>query len=189
MKHRLILSYEELKRLERVMLRKGGSMPMREVTRSYGIPLWIVDRAVQGGWVKTYFRKPPGRGRPSRIGEFRDSSFANLPLRRKEIEPGFSGRHRRFALECVYTAVERGSVRFGIPAIVDVYQNLYQCRSREGARASASRLMKRRDVQAMRQWYFAKLNREVWKDETMPDTISGIRKRLQEVGSERADWF
>ena len=186
---RNILASEDLKRLERVMLRKGGAMPMREVTRCYGIPRWIIDGAVQGGWVTTYFRKPPGRGRPSRIGEFRELTFANLPPRRIEIEPGFSMRHWSFAMRSAYTAVERGSVRFGIPAIVDVYQSVYRCKSREGARASASRLMKRRDVQAMRQWYFAKLNREVWKDETMPDTISGIRKRLRETGSRRANWF
>jgi hypothetical protein len=41
-------------------------------------------------------------------------------------------------------------------------------------------------AQAARAWYYAVMNREVPKDESMPRTVSGIRARLVEAGSHYA---
>jgi hypothetical protein len=56
--------------------------------------------------------------------------------------------------------------------------DLGNARSRAGARASTSRLMKRRDVRAAIQWFYAQASSEIPRDEPMP-------KPLQKFGQ---DW-
>jgi hypothetical protein len=74
-----------------------------------------------------------------------------------------------------------------LPGFVEAYLWTYgNARSRAGARASTSRLMKRRDVRAAMQWFYAQLSHEIPADELMPDTVSRIRNRLAELGNWRA---
>jgi hypothetical protein len=56
---------------------------------------------------------------------------------------------------------------------------------RHAAYACASRLLKRPDVQAARQWYYAQSNGEIPRL-PMPPTMSGILEVLQAFGSGRA---
>ena len=56
-------------------------------------------------------------------------------------------------------------------------------RRRAVATAATAQLMRRRDVQAARAWYYAKLAHEIPRDEPMPRTVLGLRARLTEVGS------
>jgi hypothetical protein len=101
-----------------------------------------------------------------------------------------SYRHEAFARVSVFEAIPGGDRRFlNIPPVFRAYLRTYgNARSEAGARASASRLMKRRDVQAARQWFHAVLCREVPQGEPMPRTLVGIYARLRQLGSPRADY-
>lgn len=57
---------------------------------------------------------------------------------------------------------------------------------RATARASASRLMRHPHVRAAMQWFYARLSREIPREEPMPNTASGIWVRLAELGCWRA---
>lgn len=113
-------------------------------------------------------------------------SFANS---RHQPRPIISYRHEDFAWSSVFEATPGGSrYLVNIPPIYQAYLKAYRhtARSVAGARASASRLMKRPDVQAARQWFYARFCREI-PSEPMPRTVAGIYKRLREAGSRRAD--
>jgi hypothetical protein len=69
----------------------------------------------------------------------------------------------------------------GIPPIVSAYMAVYSPRSRQGASASASRLLRRPDVQAARQWFYAMIRGEIPTHERMPETASGIWERLRSL--------
>ena len=59
-----------------------------------------------------------------------------------------------------------------LPGFVEAYLWTYDnARSRAGARASNSRLMKRRDVRAAMQWFYAQVARDIPRDEPMTMTV------------------
>lgn len=94
-------------------------------------------------------------------------------------------RHELFAMRSVLQACRRGSrFIFYTPPLVWAYKQVYaSARSRAGARASTSRLLKREDVRAVRRWYYAKVNGEIPRGEDMPRTPRLIDQRLREAGS------
>lgn len=151
----LILCRERLDRIARILKRRGGAVTIRDLWRSYGIRDWEVQQAVELGWLKITIRKPRV-GRPSQLVEFCGLINAKFPSPRRSLEKEISGRHWLFALRSVTQAVKYGSsfCGFGIPGIVSAYANTYKPRSWNGAYASASRLLKRRDVRAARQWFY-----------------------------------
>lgn len=184
-----LLCFERWERIERVLDRLGGKAAIRELRRSYGIRAWEVEQSAELGWLTITTHKPRA-GRPSRIVEFRDYSNASvprLPEWRCMIEKEISTRHQIFALQSV-ACVKHGMSGFGIsvPGIVSAYVSVYRPRSRRGAHASTSRLLRHPDVRAARQWFYAQVNLEISLDEMMPQTASGIWQRLREVGSWRA---
>ncbi len=183
------LCHERWERIERVLDRLGGKAAIRELKRSYGIRAWEVEQSAELGWLTITTHKPRV-GRPSRIVEFRDYSNASvprLPEWRCMIEKEISTRHAVFAIECA-GCIPRGSRLFGIgcPPLVEAYVRVYRPRSRRGARASVSRLLRHPHVRALRQWHFAVINQEISLYEATPRTASGIWQRLREVGSWRA---
>lgn len=185
----VILCQERWQRIENVLDRLGGKAAIRNLERSYGIRPWEVEQSAELGWL-TISTQKPRVGRPSRIAEIRDYSNASVPALPKwrcMIERTISIRHHAFAIECM-DCIPRGSRIFGIgcPPLVEAYMRVYRPRSRRGARASVSRLLRHPDVRAMRQWHFAQINHEISIYETMPDTASGIWQRLREAGSSRA---
>jgi hypothetical protein len=184
-----ILCHERWERIEKVLGNLGGKAAIRELERSYGIRGWEVEQSAELGWLTITAHKPRV-GRPSRIVEFRDYSNASVPALppfRDMIEKEISTRHSLFALECA-GCIRRGSRLFGMgcPPLVEAYVRVYRPRSRRGARASVSRLLRHPDVRALRQWHFAVINQEISLCEATPRTASGIWQRLREVGSWRA---
>ena len=184
-----ILCFERWERIERVLDQLGGKAAIRELQRSYAIRAWEVEQSAELGWLTITTHKPRV-GRPSQIVEFRDYSNASLPAlppSRCMIEKEISTRHAVFAIECA-GCIRRGSrlLGMGCPPLVEAYVRVYRPRSRRGARASVSRLLRHPHVRALRQWHFAVINREISLYEATPSTASAIWQRLREVGSWRA---
>ena len=161
---------------------------MRDLGRSHTIYGWEIEQAAAMGWFKVSARKSR-IGRSSRVVESCAMENAEMPPARCCIEKEISIRHWWFAMRSVTQAVKHGMRRFGMPGIVCAYINTYHPRSRNGAAASASRLLKRADVRAARQWFYAQSGGELPPGETMPGTASGIRTRLRELGNRRADYY
>lgn len=183
----LILCRERWERIERVLAQLGGTATLRELERSFAIRPWEVRASAALGWLDIATRRPR-TGRPSQMVVFRDYTNANvpdLPEYRCGIEKDISSRHRVFVLRSI-GCVRHGSSMCGSPPIVHAYLSVYRPRSRCGARASMSRLLRHPDVRALRQWFYAQVNHEISFDEPTPRTASGIWQRLREVGSWRA---
>jgi hypothetical protein len=184
-----ILCLERLYRIERVL--KGGPKTLWRMRCYHEIYEWEVEQAAEFGWVRIFFRELP-RGPAARMAELCERADAKLPRPRRQIEREIGWKHREFAQRSVFECVPRGMrfCHFRMPPVYVAYLHTYpQARSKAVARAAASRLMRRRDVQAAQAWYYAILNHEVSKEEPMPRTLSGIRARLTEVGSGFARWF
>ena len=184
----LILCRERLGRIRRVLEQCGGTATVRELWRSHTISAWEIEQAAAMGWFKVSIRKPRV-GRPSRVVEFCGLINVKFPDPRWCIEKEISIRHWWFAWRSVHESVKHGMRRWGLPGIFFAYLKTYHPRSRNGAYASASRLLKRADVRAARQWFYAQSSGELPPGETMPTTASGIRMRLRELGSRRADYY
>ncbi len=184
----LILCRERLGRIRRVLERYGGTATMRDLWRSHTIYAWEIEQAAELGWLTITPRKPR-IGRPSRVVEFCGLTNAKFPAPRWSMEKEISIRHWWFALRSVGESVKHGMRRWGLPGIVSAYINTYHPRSRNGAYASTSRLLKRPDVRAARQWFYAQCGKELPPGEEMPRTASGIQKRLRELGNRRADYY
>lgn len=75
--------------------------------------------------------------------------------------------------------------RTEIPGYVDAYLRTHpRAKSRAGARASCSRLLKRVEVRAALAWHCAIFSNEIpW--EPPPETVEGIAERLKELGNWR----
>lgn len=184
----LILCRERLGRIRRVLERCGGTATMRDLWRSHTICAWEIEEAAKMGWCKISVRKPRV-GRHSRVVELCEQYDAEMPPVRRCIEKEISIRHWWFALRSVGESVKHGMRRWGLPGIVSAYVSTYRPRSRNGAYASASRLLQRADVRAARQWFYAQSGGELPPGEKMPTTASCIRARLRELGNRRADYW
>lgn len=78
---------------------------------------------------------------------------------------------------------------FTLAPLVEAYLRVYpKARSRAGARASMSRLMRRRDVRAAAEWFLAIEEGAIPRGTTMPETPSGIRAELEKAGCWRAKY-
>ena len=182
-----ILCRERLDRIQQILARNTGALPVREFARTFSVWEWEVEQAAALGWVKIETRKPR-TGRPSRIATIVSKpQAAKLPPYRWQIEKPISFRHQLFAMHST-CAVKRGSRKLvHLPAITDVYQSVFKrATKRRAATASASRLMRRSDVRAARAWYYARFDGDAPRSEPMPDTVNGIWQRLRELGSWRA---
>lgn len=185
---RSILTRQDGERLRRALDKRGGDASVRWLRDNSGIAEWIVEAAERAGWVRTYVLKPQV-GRPSKWVKLMSLRDAKVLPDRASVEPGFSFRHLEFALQSVVSAVPYGASWKGEKlrgCLADAYQNVYRRCSRKSAYAAASRLVKRRDVNAMRQWWYAKINCEIPDGQAMPDCVSEIHRQLKEAGSPRA---
>lgn len=102
-------------------------------------------------------------------------------------------KHQLFAFRCIKYCC-RGGIKgpwFRVPGFVHAYIMTWPAaRSRAGARASTSRLLKRQAVRAALQWEYAKhADRIIPQDEPMPETVGEIRTRLEALDSRRARRF
>ena len=182
----LTLCRERLARIQRILSRSAGSLPVREFARSFSVWEWEIEQAAALGWLKIEMHKPR-TGRPSRIAKIvSESQTAKLPPYRCQIDQPISFRHQLFAMHST-CAVKHGSRKLVyLPAITDAYQSVFKrATNRRAATASASRLMRRNDVRAARAWYYAQFDGDAPRGESMPDTVNGIVQRLRELGSWR----
>lgn len=151
------LCRERLDRIRNLIDRHGGSLSIRDMSRSYGIQGWEIEEAAAAGWVRIATRKP-AVGRPSRFAEnVSNTQTAKLPPRRGKIPRDYKMEHWDFAFECGKMKPFPAFNCRIFPAAVRAYLATYpNARSYAGARASASRLMRRPDVQAMLHWFRVK---------------------------------
>ena len=183
----LTLSRERLERIQRILNRVGGSLPLRNFSRTFSVWEWEIEQAAALGWIQIETRKPP-TGRPSRIATIVSKPLAaKLPPYRWQIDKPICFQHKLFAMHST-CAVKRGSRKLvHLPAITDVYQSVFKrATKRRAATASASRLMRRSDVRAARAWYYARFDGDAPSSEPMPETATAIWQRLRELGSWRA---
>ena len=177
-------SREKLERLLRVLTTRNDELPRRELQRIYSIPEWEIEGARKAGFVELIERKPP-IGRPSIVVKILSKTpAAKLPPPRNEIEKPISQRHWLFAMFSVYSAMKGGG-RY-LPANIEAYRKAYpQARSRNGAYASCSRLLRNPRVFAARQWHYAVADGDA-PSQLRPKTASEIWQYLKEFGSWRA---
>jgi hypothetical protein len=176
----LLLCRERLIRLLAVLDREGGSCSLRDIFRTYGVCNWEVGQAEEAGWVTISTRKP-AVGRSSQVAEkLSETHSAKLPPWRYAIPKELSCRHFNFALHLSIIGPKRNAFGFGLQSATDAYLRSFpSCKSRAGAAASASRLMKRPMIQAARSWFLATDLHSC--HERIPATVTGIYRRLAEL--------
>ncbi len=182
-----ILCRERLERIQRVLNKNAGALPVRTLTRSYHVWLWEIEQAAALGWIQIETKKPH-TGRPSRIAKIVSKpEGAKLPPFRWQIDKPIRIRHWYFALHSVYSAIRGGSnFLWRIPPYTDAYLKAFPAaKKRRAAAASMSRLLRHPDVRAARAWHYSKVSNEIPRDEPMPDTARAIWQRLHELGSWR----
>jgi hypothetical protein len=178
-----VLCREKLNHILRLL--KDGPVGVRHLWLFHKVCEWELEEAQRLGWIRIFFRESP-KGRPARMAESTERDDAKLPPRRREIGE-ISFRHETFARRSVYESV-KGGMRFAGYCLPPLYMACLRTyprlsRRRAVATAATAQLMRRREVQAARAWYYAVMNREILRDEPMPRTVMGIRARLTEVGS------
>ena len=141
---------------------------------------WEIEQAAELGWVRILSRQPRV-GRPSRFAQkLSQTDVAKLPPFRRGIPRCISYRHERFAWETLDT-MPGGSLGFKMSTLVRAYLRAFPgVRSRAGAGASATRLMKRRDVRVARYWFQRTSGLRL--HEPMPRSVDAIIARLRELG-------
>ena len=176
----LILCRERLLRILFLLDRNDGQLSLRIFMRNHGVFSWELEQAAELGWLRVIERKP-SVGRPSHVAKkVSKNESAKLPPWRYAIPIEISIRHWRFALESVST-MSGGYFGFKPATLVHAYMQAFpMARSRTGASASANRLMKRLDVKMMRKWLYLSGQGKI--NEPMPTTLTGIVRRLQELG-------
>lgn len=183
-----MLPRERLHRLLSVLARQGGAETTRQLSRRFAIFPAEISEAEALGWVEIETRKPR-TGRPSRVVRLSESQPAKLPPWRCELPRRISHRHWRFALASVYKGVLRGMPKHGIPPLVTVYRELFHdAKSKAGAAASCSRLLRHPHVFAARQYCYARLCGEIPQSEPTPSTALEAWEALKRHGSWRADY-
>lgn len=183
-----ILCRERLNRISAILSRYPHGLSVREFARSFSVWAWELEQAAGLGFVQIETRKPR-TGRPARIVvNVSKPQAAKLPPYRSGIPKQISVRHWMFALQTVSIGPCRDFSGIGLLAKVRAYQHVFRTSSYASARASASRLMRHPDVQACREWYFARTAQELPHNETMPLTASGIWQRFAELGVWRAKY-
>ena len=183
-----LLCRERLGRIQSILHRQAGALPIRDFVRSYSVREWELLQAAALGWIKIEMRKPR-TGRPSRIiREVSKPQAAKLPPYRWQIEKPISIRHWNFAFHSAHSAIKGGSSTFfRTPPYTDAYLRAFPAaRKRRAAAASMSRLLRHPHVRAARAWFYSKISHEIPREEPMPETATGIWQRLRELGSWRA---
>jgi hypothetical protein len=175
-----LLCRERLQRLLSVLDRNGGSASFRDLWRSHRVWDWEIEQAAELGWVRILTRQPR-IGRPSRCAQkLSETHVAKLPPFRRSIPRCISFRHERFAWETL-DIMPGGCLGFKISTLVRAYVRTFPgASSRGGAAASATRLMKRRDVRVARYWFQRTSGMRL--HEPMPRSVDGIITRLRELG-------
>jgi len=155
----LILSSETLVKILLKLRRRqhGERVTVRDLERGHGIWKWETEQAAEMGWVSITETKPP-RGRPAYVVELTEAALESLGM----LSQGDDGAPKTANKSCQLIwppgrhQIPKTNLRWSAflhewfmcwANATQAYMNVYKCRSRNGARASASRLMKRPEVQ------------------------------------------
>ena len=169
------LCRERLDYLLSILDRNGGSLSFRDLWRSYVIAVYEIEQAEELGWIQTFTRKPL-RGRPSRIAEKVNKTLvAKLPPPRNEIPKPIKWSHWLFVMNYILTSPPCN----GRKAYQATFRN---ARSKAGARASASRLLKTPEAKAALAWTRAQTDPELPLEAKAlnPDSVEEIEAIFRE---------
>lgn len=188
----LILCRERLCRIHAILARHPHGVSVREFGRTFGVHRWELEQAEGLGFVQIRTRLPR-TGRPayivSRVARDVSEKLSAKPLpSRCDLPKPITVRTFLFAVGCTETEpCERSAFGFQMTPHFKAWMNASpRARSKDGARASASRKFRKRDTIAVMQWTFAQRNREIPATEIMPVTAAEIWLKLKELGSWRA---
>jgi len=181
------LSRERLDRIFHILEQQGGEESIRSLHRNFSIARSEIKEAEILGWISTG-KKKPKTGRPAIVARLSRNQPAKLPPFRKDLQRRIKYNHEKFARLTVYTSIKGGSKDMGFPGYVGAYQRTYpKAKSKNGAYASCSRLLRHPHVFAARQWYYATSNGEI-PNLPCPSFESEIWKKLESFGSWRAKY-
>lgn len=188
MKNPFILTQEHLAAIERAIEKNGGEITTRNLDRIYGLYWPIIEQAEAEGFIE-FFERKGKTGRPSILAKKVSNSHPTKPLpQRWQVEDLISRKHWRFAFYYVMGELGPGLFSFRRRAYV-AYQKAYpSATSKAGAKASASRLLRKPGIRAAIQWEFAKLSCEEEGYSLFPQTADEVWDALREIGSFRAKW-
>ena len=205
------LTRDRLAIIIRALQRRGGEMKRRDLNRFNAIEWWEIDQAEEQGFIITEKRKPR-TGRPSewavlngkplpthpfwerKDGSDRDNVSktyqSKLPPARNNSDRKINRREWKFAFwyVCGEFGVAAGPFGFKRRAWFAYMKAYPKCQSQAGARASASRLMRRSTTKAAIAWEFAKFDGCRAINRFFPETALDIWDLLHRFGSERAAW-
>lgn len=205
------LTRDRLAIIIRALQRRGGEMKRRDLKRFSGIEWWEIDQAAEKGFIITEKRKPhTGRpsewavlnGRPTATHPFwqpKNNAVGNpvsrnyptkLPPAPDPSDRRINPREWQFAFWYAYGEFKPGAGPLGFRrrAWVAYMKSFPNCVSKAGARASASRLLRRQQARAAIAWEFAKLDRCPNLCLFFPERPSEIWNTLHRLGSKRTDW-
>ena len=187
-----VLCLERLERILSVIDKSGGRISTRDLQRTYSIHESELNLAEEAGFIRFGVQKPKV-GRPSRYAEkVSKTPAAKLPPKRSQIGRRISFRRWNFAFYYCIGELEGGMFGFRRVAYL-AYQRAYPTsKSKAGARASASRLLKCPEVYAAIQWTFASHSEEIPKWLPQPKTEQEAWDQLREWDCwriKRAPWW
>jgi len=182
-----VLTRERLKSIEDAIDKHGGSVSVRFLQWNHCIYFQVVEKAVAEGYIAFETRKPR-TGRPSLcVRKVSKSNPTKLPHLRSTLENCISFRHWDFAFYYALGEFGPGLFSFKRRAYVAYQRAFPSARSKAGAKASASRLLRKPHIQAAIQWTFAKFcDPETDCKVHNPQTATEIWDALHAMGSWRA---
>ena len=161
---------------------------MRFLLCNHFIQRSLINEAADQGFI-TLETKKSHTGRPSLIVRKVSKGYpTKRPPLRSTLENCISFRHWRFATCYVLGECGPGLFNFKRRAYVSYQRTFPSARSIEGAKASASRLLRQPHIQAAIQWELAKcFDSETDCNGLHPQTAVEIWDTLHELGSWRAN--
>ena len=183
-----ILTRECLSIIDSAIEKAGGSVSARFLQRNHYIQRWQVDAAVEKGFIFLWKRKPH-TGRPAlMVSKASIYPTTQLPPSRHSLEDSISFRHWRFAFCYAMGEIGPGLFSFKRRGYAAYQRAFPSAQSKAGAKASASRLLRKPHIQAAIQWTFAKQDPELDCSNHHPHTTTEIWDTLQALRSFRAKW-
>ena len=182
------LTQESLATIYRAIDSNGGEVKIRNLDRIYGIPWLVIKQAKEEGFIE-FFERKGKTGRPSELAKkVSNMNPTKLPPLRSNLEDLISQKQWDFAFHYVMGEYGPGFFDFKRRAYV-AYQKAYRSAvSKGGAKASASRLLRKPGTRAAIQWEFAKMSGENNGRFLFPRTTNEVWDALREIGSFRAKW-
>lgn len=168
------LCLERLRRIQGILRSREGQVSIREFQRTFGVQRWEILQAVDLGWLELWWYKPPVGRTSLTVREVSNPVTAKLPPTRDRLMPELTSRHYAFIMEATL-CLRWGRCRYGLRGcMTDAYQLVYSAKSRRGASASVTRLLKRMDIQAGLEWAKAQSRGKIDRSKALPGSLFEI---------------